>query len=328
VGAVLVHIDLDGDRPHPSSLLALAAGRAVASSWGATLYAALVVRDDDERERDPAESTGRIGGSTKQVKAIEATRAALARAGADKIVVALTDVALAPLWAAIGAPWQGIVDHLRPRLVLFGADAPAAAELGPRTAARIGARILPRARAIGVDLVELRDRDGGYVRAADGGAAVVLVGAARLANQGDDDIDVLVLSLPGGADTRVEIAGCAPAELVHARAVVAIGDELANDPAVASGASQLAALLGAPVIGGAAAARAGAVTPGAVVDRATPLAPELCVTIGAPTLDLAGCTSVIRIGTSTANKTADGALAGGAAANLAQLARALEEAGR
>ena len=43
VACVLVHIDLDGDRPHPSSVAALAAGRAVASSWGATLYAALVV---------------------------------------------------------------------------------------------------------------------------------------------------------------------------------------------------------------------------------------------------------------------------------------------
>jgi hypothetical protein len=324
VGAVLVHIDLDGERPHPSSLVALAAGRAVASSWGATLYAALVVHEVDS-ERDPAESTGRIGGSSKQVKAIEATRAALARVGADKIVVGLTDVAVAPLWAAIGAPWQGILDHLRPRLVLFGADAPAAAELGPRTAARIGARILARARAIGVDLVELRDRDGGYVRAADGGAAVVMVGAARGLPQGDDDIDVLVLSLPGGADERVEIAGCAPAEVAHARTVVAIGDDMASDASVASGAKRLAEVLGAPVIGGAAAARAGAVTPGAIVDRATPLAPDLCVAIGAPPFDLAGCTSLIRIGGQT-NKHTDGALAGGAAANLAQLARALEDA--
>jgi electron transfer flavoprotein alpha subunit len=324
VGAVLVHIDLDGDRPHPSSLLALAAGRAVASSWGATLYAALVVRDDEERERDPAESTGRIGGSTKQVRAIEATRAALARAGADKIVVALTDVTLAPLWAAIGAPWQGILDHLRPRLVLFGADAPATGELGPRTAARIGARLLLRARAIGVDLVELRDRDGGYVRASDGGAAVAMIGGARAAYQGDDDIDVVVLSLPGGADDRVEIAGSAPAELVHGRAIVAISDDMANDKQIASGATKLAALLGAPVVGSSAAARAGAVTAGAVIERAAPIAPEVCVTIGTPSLDLAGCSSLIRIG-GGAGKGADGSLTGGAAANLAQLVRALEE---
>jgi len=46
VAAVLVHIDLDdAERPDASSLIALAAGRHVASSWGATLYAAVIVHD-------------------------------------------------------------------------------------------------------------------------------------------------------------------------------------------------------------------------------------------------------------------------------------------
>jgi len=96
----------------------------------------------------------------------------LARGGADKVVVAVSRSPVEPLWAAVGNAWQGVIDHLRPRLVLFGADAPSAAELGPRTAARIGARLLLRARASGIDDVELRDRDGGYARASDGGAAV------------------------------------------------------------------------------------------------------------------------------------------------------------
>ena len=56
MAAVLVHIDLDGARPHASSLQALAAGRVVASSWGATLYAAVIVHDPARRTED-----GRLG---------------------------------------------------------------------------------------------------------------------------------------------------------------------------------------------------------------------------------------------------------------------------
>ncbi|MEO7733693.1 MAG: hypothetical protein ABIY55_22200, partial [Kofleriaceae bacterium] len=149
MAAVLVHIDLDGDRPHESSSQALAAGRAVASSWGATLYAAVIVHEPAHDPDDPAAvgvAAARVPG---EAKAIEAVRAALARGGADKIVVAKTSAPIVPLWAALGAAWQGVVEHLRPRLVVFGADAPSAAELGPRTAARIGARLMLRARARG-----------------------------------------------------------------------------------------------------------------------------------------------------------------------------------
>ena len=93
MAAVLVQIDLDGARPHASSLQALAAGRVVASSWGATLYAAVIVHDpslgaglgagkrDDTR---PGVNAFRVPG---EARAIEAVRSALARSGADKIVV-------------------------------------------------------------------------------------------------------------------------------------------------------------------------------------------------------------------------------------------------
>jgi len=326
VGAVLVHIDLDGDRPHPSSMLALAAGRSVASSWGATLYAALVVHDPTERSAP--DSTARVVAAGR-VPGIGAIQTTLARASADKVVVAVTDAPLAPLWSAIGAPWQGVVDHLRPRLVLFGADAPSAAELGPRTAARIGARLLMRARATAGDHVELRDRDGGYVRSADGGAAVVLLGTARPGRgRGDDDIDLVVLVTPGGADPRIEVAGTVPAELAHTGApIVALGDDVANDGQVVSGAARLARMLGAQLVGGAAAAKAGAVAAGAVVERGAPLAPELCVAIGLPSLDLAGSTGLVRIGTA-GGKGVDGALTGPASTSLEQLVRALEAAER
>jgi len=325
VAAVLVHIDLDGDRPHASSLLALASGRALASSWGATLYAAVIVHDPAKRSDGGTAAHGpglRVPGDPKT---IEAVRAALARGGADKIVVALTSAPIVPLWAALGAAWQGVLDHLRPRLVLFGADAPSASELGPRTGARIGARLFLRARAVGSDEIELRDRDGGYVRATDSGAAVALFGAAPPVElPGDDDIDVMVLSPPGAADPTIELAGTAPAELAYsAGTVLAIGDDAASDPQIAKAALRLARLLGAPVTGSAAAASAGVVEPGAVVERGQALAPELCIAVGLPAIDIAGSTSLIRVGTA-GGKGVDAQLTGPIAANLGELARVLE----
>ena len=95
MGAVLVYIDLDGDRPHPASLVALAAGRAVASSWGGTLYAALVAHDPTS-DRSAPDSTAQVV-TAANLPEIESVQSVLARGGADKVVVALTDVPLAPL---------------------------------------------------------------------------------------------------------------------------------------------------------------------------------------------------------------------------------------
>lgn len=324
MAAVLVHIDLDGDRPHASSMQALTAGRVVASSWGATLYAAVIMHDPNKRSgaADPARSVPRVPG---EPKTIEAMRSAIARGGADKIVVALTDAPIVPLWSALGTAWQAVLDRLRPRLVVFGADAPSATELGPRTGARIGARLFLRARAVGTDEIELRDRDGSYVRMTDSGAAVVLVGAApRPALHGDDDIDVMVLVPPGGADPRIELASTAPAELVHTTGtIIAIGDAAADDPEIAQATLRLAKVLGAHVVGSAHAASAGVVAPGAVLERGAQLAPELCVSIGQPAIDLAGAASLVRIGTA-GGKGEGGALTGPVAANLGELARILE----
>jgi len=304
-------------------MTALAAGRSVASSWGATLYAALSAHDPSLGRASP-DSTARVT-SGARIPGIAALQIALGRAGADKVVVAVTDAPPAPLWASVGNAWQVVIDYLRPRLVLFGADAPSARELGPRTAARIGARLLMRARATAGDHVELRDRDGGHVRAADGGAAVVLVGAARvLPGRGDDDVDLVVLTAAGGADRRIEVAGTAPAELAQTGAViVAIGDDVADDAETVRGAVQLARVLGAQIVGSAGAAKAGAVPPSAVLERGAPLAPELCVAVGVPALDLAGAAALVRVGTS-GGKGVDGALTGAAGTSLEQLVRALE----
>jgi hypothetical protein len=324
VAAVLVHIDLDGDRPHASSLQALAAGRAVASSWGATLYAAVITYDPKRRSalQTPPLGTPRVPGNRKT---IERVRTALVRGGADKIVVVLTDTPIVPLWSVLGTAWQSVLDHLRPRLVAFGADAPSAAELGPRTGARIGARLFLRVRAIGGEEVELRDRDGSYVRMGDSGAAVVLVGAApRSDGPGDDDIDVMVLAVAGGADPRIELAGTAPAEIVHTTGpLIAIGDDAASDPDIAKATRRLAQAIGAQVVGSAHAASAGVVGPGAVIERGAAVTPELCVAIGLPSIDVAGSTSLVRIGTG-GGKGVDGALTGPVASNLGELARLLE----
>lgn len=323
MGAVLVHIDLDGNRPHPSSLCALAAGRAIASSWGATLYAALVVHDP-HADRAAPDSTAQVM-STQGVPGVDKIQNALARAGADKVIVAVSDAPVSPLWAAVGVPWQGVLDHLRPRLVLFGADAPSSTELGPRTGARIGARLLKRARATGGDQVELRDRDGSYVRASDGGAAVAMIGTGRAKPSGDEDIDLVVLVFPGAADPRIEPVGSSSAELAHTLGpIVALGDDAAADPDTVAAAKHLAKLLGAHVVGGPSAVRAGAVAPAAVVDRHTPLAPELCIAVGSIALDLAGSTHLVRVGPSS-GKGVEGALSAGTPGeNLVELARALE----
>jgi electron transfer flavoprotein alpha subunit len=322
VAAVLVHIDLDGDRPHPSSLAALAAGRLVASSWGATLYAAVIAHEPSELAS--VDSMAQIE-LAKQLPGIDNVQAQLAQGGADKVVVALTDAQIAPLWGAVGSAWQTVLDHLRPRLVLFGADSPSAAELGPRTGARIGARLLNRARSLGVDDVELRDRDGGYVRAGDSGAAVVLVGQAPPAALGDDDIDLAVIAATGGGDSRIELAGSTVVELTQTcGAVVAIGDDVLGDPVIVGDARRLADQLGATLVGSSAAVRAGIIEPGAVIEKTTPLAPELCVVIGTMQLDLAGATSIIRIG-ATGGKSIDGALPAPVADNLAALVKRLDE---
>jgi len=325
VAAVLVHIDLDGARPHASSLQALAAGRAVASSWGATLYAAVIVHDPARRTSEsvvPGVAAFRLPG---EVRVIEAVRTTLARGGADKIVVAKTPVPIEPLWSTLGPAWQAILDHLRARMVVFGADAPSAPELGPRTAALLGARLLLRAHAVPGDHVELRDRDGGHVRAGDSGATVALIGSApRLAPHSDDDIDVMVLAPASAADPRIELVGSAPAALVHTTgAVIAIGDDAAGDPEIARAAAQLAAALGASVVGSAAAATAGAVASGAVLPPGAALAPALCVTIGVPPVDLAGATSVVQIA-AAGGTGGDATLNGPIAPNIAELARALE----
>ncbi|MFT3700298.1 MAG: hypothetical protein QM831_44550 [Kofleriaceae bacterium] len=293
MAAVLVHIDLDArQHPDPSSLLALAAGRHVASSWGATLYAAILIHDPDAPEKVD------LG----EVETL------LSRAGADKIVVAFTTAEVGPMWSSVGNAWQCVLDELRPRLVLFGADAASAIELGPRTASRLGARLLLRSRVRGIDDVEIVDRDGGYARLGDGGAAVALIGRASIDPPVIDrgDVDVLVLNLTGAHDDRIELIETVAAPAIDELGVVIVVGDNVDDGAVAN-AKRLGELLHARVI--------------EKPERSTPLAPELVITIGATNVDIAGTASIVKIGVDRA-PSVDGHLA--ALADVGALVKKLE----
>lgn len=356
----MVHIDVgrrarDG-RPDvcadASSLTALAAARSLASSWGATLYAIAIVAAD------------------AATAALPVLRDELIAAGADRILIATVPHTPLPLWASLGGAWQLVLDQIRPRLVLFGADAPSASELAPRTGAKLGARLLARARVSTGDQVELRDPDGVHARASDSGAAVATIGtdlaAARMlarievlsalgrANtnpdlarssaptdvdahadtspvaKGPDDvtdphgtaltfrpaIDVSILATKAADDDRVEVVGSGEPEVRHARRiVVALGSDALADTATAAAARNLGARLGAVVI------EAGS------VDEAVALSPELYVQVGAAVGDLAGASSIVRLGVHPEDrrKGDDGTLPTPLAAAVTDLAHALTE---
>jgi hypothetical protein len=61
-----------------------------------------------------------------------------------------------------------------------------------------------------------------------------------------------------------------------------------------------------------------------VIERHTPLAPELCIAIGSVSADLAGTTNLVRIGPSS-GKGVEGALSGPTGPNVAELVRLLED---
>ncbi|MCX5745339.1 MAG: hypothetical protein NT062_22915 [Proteobacteria bacterium] len=340
MAAVVIYVDLarapdlqrSGDdrqdrfRVHPSSMQALAIGREIGSAWGATVYAAVILHDGNLA--GDVDTTGRVAMSTP-LAGVNALKQELAKAGADRVVVAISDAPVMPLWSTLGIAWSGVLDHLRPRLVLFGADAPSTSELAARSGARIGARLLDRASCQsrgGINAeVELRDREGTRVRAGDSGAAVAsVVGGKPHAHVTSLQVEVMVLALPG-TDPRIELAAVQPADVGAAStAIVALGDD-ALDPAIVATARRLADALGAQLVGGPLAAKVGAIRPDAVVERGTALAPELAVVIGGLAIDLAGVTTLVRVGVDVSGKGLEGLLPPPISNGLDELVRALEQ---
>jgi electron transfer flavoprotein alpha subunit len=216
MACVLVHIEADGDLPTPASLAALGEGRRVASSSGATLYAAVVVNGELSHARRD-EILGELG-----------------RHGADKVVFISSATPPEPvLWATVGHALVAASEHLRPALTLLPASA-GSHDLGARLATRLGAAYVegpaleqgPRG-----EIVLSRPVYGGAWRRRTSlddldRAVVVTLPPGRRPATGLDDAEVLFLEARTSADAKVKLLGQDQddgAALTRAPIVVAAG---------------------------------------------------------------------------------------------------------
>ncbi|HEY3357492.1 MAG TPA: FAD-binding protein [Polyangia bacterium] len=231
---ILVYIELDGDRPLPASLAALALGRRIASTLGATNYALLPCAARPSYGDDDA-------------------IAVLSRHGADKVLLA-THAKLAgpPLSVTHGPVVVAACTALPPTLVLFASTA-GARDIAPRLAAQLAAAYLAEPH------VSL-EPDGSLVltRATHGGRTLRRLRAQDLERPlvltldpgqpprptGDEEAEVVVLPPTGAGDGFEELerhAETAPS-LASARVVVGAGAGLG--PEAYGVAHDLAAALG------------------------------------------------------------------------------------
>jgi hypothetical protein len=112
-----------------------------------------------------------------------------------------------------------------------------------------------------------------------------------------------MIAAAGGSDSRVELAGTSTIDLATAaNVVVVLGNDVASDAQVVADARRLALALGGQVF---------------AADR-SPIAPELCIAIGASPSDVASSSRLVQIGPPRAQQ-ADGVLAGSPGAGLADL---------
>jgi len=181
VANILVYIELDGERPLPASLEALALGRVIASTLGATNYALLPCAARPSYGDDDA-------------------IAVVSRHGADKVLL-ITHPTLAgpPLYATHGPVVMGACLALPPTLVLM-ASTPGSRDVAPRLAAQLAAAYLAEPQ------IEI-DEDGGLTltRTVCGGRYV-----RRLRTQ-DLERPVIVTLDPGRS---LELRGDEEAEVV------------------------------------------------------------------------------------------------------------------
>lgn len=126
VASVLVHIEVDGDRPSPASLEALGEGRRIATTLGSTLYAFAVFDDElaaNEKRRDALAKT-------------------LGAGGADKVIMQPRPVRPGPPgWLTRGSHLLAVCEEVRPVLVLVAGD-DLGRDIAPRLAAKLGAAYL------------------------------------------------------------------------------------------------------------------------------------------------------------------------------------------
>jgi electron transfer flavoprotein alpha subunit len=215
VACVLVHTEVDGDRPTDHARAVLGEGRRIASSLGASLHAVAVIGEKDEVP---------VGH-----KLIET----LGEAGADRVLLVVAEKPTPTLWATIGNALITACEQVQPALVLLASTA-GGRDIAPRLAAHLGGAYFaepaveagPRGEVVlsrtvyGGDLwrrVSLDELDV---------VAVATLDDRRGAAQGADDAEVVQLEGTTPSDARVEVIGASEddgAALEHARVIVVAG---------------------------------------------------------------------------------------------------------
>ena len=215
MACVLVHTEVEGDRPTDHARAVLGEGRRIASSLGASLHAVAVIGPHDE------------------LPAGHALIATLGQAGADRVILVVAEQPQPSMWATVGAALVTACEQVKPSLVLLSASA-SGRDIGPRLAARLGGAFFaepaieasPRGEVVlsrtvyGGDLwrrVSLDELDV---------VAVATLDDRRATARGDDDAEVVQLEGNGAADARLEVLGSSDddgAALESARVIVVAG---------------------------------------------------------------------------------------------------------
>jgi electron transfer flavoprotein alpha subunit len=266
VASILVFIETRADEPTAASLGLLGAGRRLAASLGATLYAAIA---------DTSDTTAAVRVSWAR---------ALGNAGADKVVLVPAAHAAPPLWDWVGAGLTDTCRALRPQLVLFGAGL-VGSELGARLANRLDALYLSGCTF---------EDDGGLIQ--DEGptgaqrlsagelpalAVISAVGIPPLARGGAEIAELLVL--PHEPPVAPVITASSPASTAHhpggGRTVFVVGSGLPTSqlPLV----EDCARMLDAEVLATATACARGVMAPARQLTAARVAHVELYVVVGA-----------------------------------------------
>jgi electron transfer flavoprotein alpha subunit len=235
VANVLVYIERKNKEATAASLLALNAGRWVASTLGAALHALVPCASPPSYGQDDI-------------------IAVLSRHGADKVIL-LThqDLDGPALFCTHGPAIRAACEQFRPRLLLFPATA-AGDELAPRLALQIGAGYLANARLelgesdvlVTCDVFRRRFCLSSSIRRIGAPLVLTLLQEGEPQAMADDEAEVVVVHGSTADTTSFEVLGrrqAPQADPATARVVVGAGSNL-GAPATFDWIRRLAAALG------------------------------------------------------------------------------------